>query len=241
MNIYPEIGIKDGKCVNLRKGNFSDVTVYSSDPIAVAIDFAGRNASCIHIVDLDGARYGVGLSSKIVATIARSVSVPVQIGGGARTLAAIEERLSLGVARVILGTTAALNPTFLKDAVNRFGDKIVVSIDALNGKAATHGWTDVTDVSALTLCGEMADYGVKTIIYTDIDKYGMMSGFNAPATKEVIDRYGERLNVLVSGGVATDADVAAAKEIGANGVIIGKALYDGALDLSELIGKYENV
>lgn len=237
MRIYPAIDIKNGKCVRLRQGNFNDMTVYNDNPVEVAKEWIKNGASYIHLVDLDGAREGSGVNSDIIKEIANLSDVPVQTGGGIRTIEDIENKLALGVRRVILGTVAVKNPEIVKEAVEKFGDAIAVGIDAKNGMVAVSGWEEVSEVSAVDLCVKMRDYGVKTIIYTDISKDGMMSGPNIEATKEIVDATG--IDIIASGGVSGMNDLENVDKINAHGAIIGKALYTGAINLKEAVDGFE--
>lgn len=237
MRIYPAIDIKNGKCVRLRQGNFDDMTVYNDNPVEVAKEWIKNGASYIHLVDLDGAREGSGVNSDIIKEIANLSDVPVQTGGGIRTIEDIENKLALGVRRVILGTVAVKNPEIVKEAVEKFGDAIAVGIDAKNGMVAVSGWEEVSEVSAVDLCVKMRDYGVKTIIYTDISKDGMMSGPNIEATKEIVDATG--IDIIASGGVSGMNDLENVDKINAHGAIIGKALYTGTINLKEAVDRFE--
>lgn len=237
MRIYPAIDIKNGKCVRLRQGNFDDMTVYNDNPVEVAKEWIKNGASYIHLVDLDGAREGSGVNSDIIKEIANLSDVPVQTGGGIRTIEDIENKLALGVRRVILGTVAVKNPEIVKEAVEKFGDAIAVGIDAKNGMVAVSGWEEVSEVSAVDLCVKMRDYGVKTIIYTDISKDGMMGGPNIEATKEIVDATG--IDIIASGGVSRMNDLENVDKINAHGAIIGKALYTGAINLKEAVDRFE--
>ncbi len=237
MRIYPAIDIKNGKCVRLRQGNFDDMTVYNDNPVEVAKEWIKNGASYIHLVDLDGAREGSGVNSDIIKEIANLSDVPVQTGGGIRTIEDIENKLALGVRRVILGTVAVKNPEIVKEAVEKFGDAIAVGIDAKNGMVAVSGWEEVSEVSAVDLCVKMRDYGVKTIIYTDISKDGMMGGPNIEATKEIVDATG--IDIIASGGVSGMNDLENVDKINAHGAIIGKALYTGAINLKEAVDRFE--
>lgn len=237
MIIYPAIDIKDGKCVRLTKGKFDDVSVFSDEPNIVAKKWEDSGSSFIHVVDLDGARYGSETSNEIIKKIVQTVSIPIQVGGGIRTLSDIEEKFSIGVSRVILGTVAIKNPDLLKTAVEKYGNKIAVGIDAINGMVAVEGWEEVSTVSAIDLCENMKEIGVKTIIYTDIAKDGMKSGPNFLETKEIIDKTG--LDIITSGGVTTIEDLEGVEAIKSHGVIIGKALYENLLDLEEVIERFE--
>lgn len=237
MIIYPAIDIKDGKCVRLTKGKFDDVAVFSDEPSVVAKKWEDSGASFIHVVDLDGARYGSETSNEIIKKIVDTVSVPIQVGGGIRTLSDIEKKFSIGVNRVILGTIAIKNPELVSLAVQKYGDKIAVGIDAINGMVAVEGWEEVSEISALDLCENMKKVCVKTIIYTDIAKDGMKSGPNFLETKEIIDKTG--LDIITSGGVTTMEDLEGVEAIGSHGVIIGKALYENLLDLEEVILRFQ--
>lgn len=237
MQIYPAIDIKNGQCVRLRQGRFDDVTVYGDDPIKVAERFVKSGATYLHIVDLDGARMGVSYNQEIIKEIVDRFKIPVQTGGGVRSMRDIEKCISLGVSRVILGTVAVKNPELVQEAVKVYGEKIGVGIDAVNGWVAIHGWEEISQVTALELCRKMKDYGVKTIMYTDISKDGMMVGPNVEATKEIIKSTG--VNIIASGGITTMMDLENLEAIGAHGTIIGKALYQGALKLSDVIARFE--
>lgn len=237
MRIYPAIDIKNGKCVRLRQGKFDDMTVYNDNPVEVAKEWIKSGASYIHLVDLDGAREGAGVNSEIIREIANLSDVPVQTGGGIRTIEDIENKLALGVRRVILGTVAVKNPEIVKEAVEKFGDAIAVGIDAKNGMVAVSGWEEVSEVSAVDLCIKMGEYGVKTIIYTDISKDGMMSGPNIEATKELVDKTG--IDIIASGGVSSMNDLENVDKINAHGAIIGKALYTGAINLKDAVDRFE--
>ena len=237
MQIYPAIDIKNGQCVRLRQGKFDDVTVYGDDPIKVAEKFVKSGATYLHIVDLDGARNGMSYNQEIIKEIVERFNVPVQTGGGVRSMRDIEKRISLGVSRVILGTVAVKNPELVQEAVKAYGDKIGVGIDAVNGWVAIHGWEEISQVTALDLCMKMKDYGVKTIMYTDISKDGMMIGPNVEATKEIIKMTG--VDIIASGGITTMMDLENLEAIGAHGTVIGKALYQGALKLSDVIARFE--
>ncbi|MGE4215305.1 MAG: 1-(5-phosphoribosyl)-5-[(5-phosphoribosylamino)methylideneamino]imidazole-4-carboxamide isomerase [Anaerotignaceae bacterium] len=237
MQIYPAIDIKNGQCVRLKQGRFDDMTVYGNDPLGIARKFVAAGATYLHVVDLDGARMGAGYNQDVIKKIIDTFNVPVQTGGGIRTMRDIEERIAIGVSRVILGTTAVSNPEIVKEAVKIYGDKIAVGIDAVNGRVAIQGWEKVSEVSAMELCKQMKKFGVKTIIYTDITKDGMMVGPNIESTKEIIDATG--VNIIASGGISAMMDIEKADQIGSHGVIIGKAIYQGALNLADVINRFE--
>ena len=238
MQIYPAVDIKNGKCVRLKQGNFDAVTVYEQNPVIAAKKWIEKGATYLHIVDLDGAKEEISENEQIIAEIAKLSDVPVQTGGGVRSLKDIERKFQKGVSRVILGTVAVRQPELVKQAVEKFGsDKIVVGIDAKEGYVAIAGWEEISNVSALDLCLKMKEYGVKTIIYTDIAKDGMMSGINLEATKELIEKTG--MYIIASGGISNMADLENVQKINAHGVIIGKALYQQTLDLKQVIKKFE--
>lgn len=237
MQIYPAIDIKNGQCVRLRQGKFEDITVYGDDPMAVAKRWIECGATYLHIVDLDGARQGTSYNADIIRRIAETFSVPVQTGGGIRSMRDIEDKIALGMSRVILGTVAVVNPDLVREAVKAYGDKIAVGIDAVNGRVAIKGWEQVSQVSAKDLGRKMRDFGVKTIVYTDITKDGMMEGPNIAATEELIRATG--IDIIASGGIASLADLENLERIGVQGTIIGKALYQGDLKLKEVISRLE--
>ncbi len=239
MKLYPAIDIKDGKCVRLKQGKFDDVNVYSENPVEVAKTWEMSGASYIHLVDLDGALQGRGVNREVIREIAKSVFIPVQLGGGIRTKADLEEVFSLGVARAIIGTKAVSEPEFVKECIDTFGaEKIVVGIDAKDGKVAVEGWGEVSEITALELGQKMKEMGVKTIVYTDISKDGMLSGPNVAATKELSDATG--IDIIASGGVTTMEDLEKIHANGIHGAIIGKALYEKRIDLAKAISVFEN-
>ena len=201
MRLYPAIDVKDGQCVRLKKGLFNEVTVYSERPYEIAKGFEEAGAQFIHTVDLDGALKGHGVNAETIKKICSSVNVPVQMGGGIRTLENIQEVLDLGVYRVIIGTKAVENPDFIKAAIDRFGaEHIVVGVDAKDGLVAIEGWEKVSDKTALSLALAMKDIGVQTIVYTDISKDGMLAGPNVEQTKILSDKTG--IDIIASGGMS---------------------------------------
>jgi phosphoribosylformimino-5-aminoimidazole carboxamide ribotide isomerase len=238
MQIYPAIDIIDGKAVRLTQGKFDDVTVFNDDPADAAKAWVDAGASYIHIVDLDGARYGKSFITGIIKSIRERYDIPIQTGGGVRSLQDVTDRIEAGASRVIIGTAAVKNPELVKQAVELYGDKIALGVDAKNGMVAISGWEEVSNVTAVDLCLKMKSYGVNTVIYTDISKDGMMCGPNIESTKDLIEKTG--MDVIASGGVSQLSDVENVDKIGAAGVIIGKALYNGALDLKEVLNKFEN-
>lgn len=237
MQIYPAIDIIDGKAVRLSQGSFEEVTVFNDSPVEAAKDWIEAGATYIHIVDLDGARYGKTFVTEIIKDIKSQYDIKIETGGGVRTMKDIEDRINAGASRVIIGTAAVKNPELVKEAVKKFGDKIAVGVDAKNGMAAISGWEEISNVTAVDLCLKMKEYGVDTVIYTDISKDGMMCGPNIESTKDLIEKTG--MNIIASGGVSKMEDIENVNNINAAGVIIGKALYNGALNLKDVINKFQ--
>jgi phosphoribosylformimino-5-aminoimidazole carboxamide ribotide isomerase len=238
MKLFPAIDIKNGQCVRLRQGSFEDVLVYSDLPLKIAKQWEASGASFIHIVDLDGALVGHSVNEDVIKTIVSEVNIPVQVGGGIRTIKDIESKLSLGVDRVILGTKAVKDPGFVKEAISIFGSsKIVIGIDAKDGMVAIEGWEKISSYHAVSLALEMKQYGVKTIVYTDISKDGMLQGPNITHTKEMVEATG--LNIIASGGISSLKDLEMCQEINVYGAIIGKALYENKIDLRKAISLFE--
>lgn len=238
MRLYPAIDIKNGQCVRLRQGVFEDTTVYANEPFEVAKEFEADGAKFLHIVDLDGALRGTGANGEALKKIVENVSIPVEIGGGIRTMEDIEHRLSLGVTRVILGTKAVENPEFVKEAVEKFGaDKIVVGIDAKDGMVAIKGWETISNMDAVTLALSMKEMGVKTIIYTDISKDGMLCGPNFGQTARLVEATG--MDIVASGGVSCMDDLIELEKINVEGAILGKAIYEKRVDLKEAAARFD--
>ena len=231
--VYPAIDIIGGNAVRLSQGDYARKDVYHADPSEVAKRWEFEGGEFIHVVDLEGAKEGKSFNRDAIAKICASVSVPVQVGGGIRSMETVEDMLSIGISRVILGTAALANPEFVKEAVAKFGEKIAVGIDAKDGKVAVQGWLEVSDVGAVEFAKEMEKIGVQTIIYTDIATDGMMMGPNVEAMREMAAEVG--VNVIASGGVSKAADVEALRTTGVGGVIVGKALYIDAVKLGEIL------
>ncbi len=237
MKLFPAIDIKNGQCVRLRQGQFHDVEVYSQMPVYIAKGYQASGAAFIHIVDLDGALAGHSVNDDVIRSIVENVSIPVEVGGGIRTIQDIENKLKLGVGRVIIGTKAVENPQFVKTAVMTFGaDKIVVGIDAKNGMVATDGWEKLSNYNAVQLALDMKEIGIRTIIYTDILRDGMLSGPNVEHTKEMVEKTG--MDIIASGGVSSMKDLDDLDSIPVYGAIIGKALYENRIHLGEAVKKY---
>lgn len=238
MRLYPAIDMKDGKCVRLRQGMFEEKTVYAEEPYKVAMEFEKAGAKFLHLVDLDGALLGVGANDEALKKIVESVSIPVEIGGGIRTVQDVEQKLNLGVARVILGTKAVEDPAFVKEVITRFGaDKIVVGIDAKDGMVAIKGWETISSVDTVSLALSMKDLGVKTIIYTDIAKDGMLCGPNVMQTARMVETTG--LAIVASGGVSCMEDLEKLETIGVEGAILGKAIYEKKVDLKVAAARFQ--
>lgn len=241
MIILPAIDIKDGNCVRLFRGDFSTVEKVASDYLETAKSFENAGASWIHMVDLDGAKEGRPVNTKIYTDVAKKTSLKVELGGGIRSLETIQEYLNMGITRVILGSVALKNPKLVSDAVEKFGsEKIVVGIDAVNGMVATEGWLESSDVNYIELADKMISVGVKYFIFTDISKDGTLSGVNTEQLKALADETQGRADIVASGGVHTMDDIMACKEMGLYGTICGKSIYKGTLNLKEAIKYAEN-
>lgn len=232
--LFPAIDIRNGNCVRLIQGNYNKETVYSDSPTEMALQWQEKGAEYLHLIDLDGAKTGNSLNKQAIQDIAQAVSIPVQVGGGIRSMDTIKEHIDNGVSRVIIGTAAINNPEFLKEAVKEYGNKIAVSIDARNGYVATDGWTETSNVKATDLLKELEQIGVKTIVYTDIFKDGMLQGPNFAELNAI--QQATTIDVIASGGVTTKDDIAQLEQMNMYGAIIGKALYDGNLVFEELVG-----
>ncbi|MCK5812224.1 MAG: 1-(5-phosphoribosyl)-5-[(5-phosphoribosylamino)methylideneamino]imidazole-4-carboxamide isomerase [Clostridiales bacterium] len=236
MIIYPAIDLLNKQCVRLTKGKYDLVTVYSNDPMSFALKWKQTGAKYLHIVDLDGARNGNAINLPIIKKIAKKVNIPIQTGGGIRTLQRIEELLNCGVTRVIIGTKAVKDQAFVKKAISLYGEKIAIGIDAKDGYVAIDGWENTSDFEAVTFAKMMENLGVKTIIYTDISRDGMMQGPNVEAMKHMVDS--TNLRIIASGGVSKRSDLDELLTTNVNGVIIGKALYEKTIKLDEVSNAY---
>lgn len=239
MEIIPAIDLKDGRCVRLYQGDFAQMTVYADDPVAVARAWQAQGATRLHLVDLDGARAGRPQNVDAVLAITQAVQIPVQLGGGLRREEDVEAALALGVERVIIGTAAIAETELVARLLNRFGEQIVIGIDARNGMVATDGWTVTSTVAATTLAAQMAALGARRIIYTDISRDGALSGPNFTALTELIRADGPA--IIASGGIATLDHVRRLAQLGVEGAIIGKALYVGAISLPEALAVAQTV
>lgn len=233
MELIPAIDLKDGRCVRLFQGDFAQTTVYSDDPVATACRWVDQGAARLHVVDLDGARTGRPTNIDAVLAIVRAVGVPVQLGGGLRREEDVGAALDLGVERVILGTAAVEQADLVARLLARFGDRLIVGVDARDGRVATAGWTETADVRAVDLVRHMADLGVRRVIYTDISRDGTLTEPNFEALAELIWPGGPA--VVASGGIAQVAHLTRLAALGAEGAIVGKALYDGKIDLGQAL------
>ena len=236
MIIFPAIDLRDGKCVRLLRGDFAKETVYSSNPEDVALRWVREGAEYLHVVDLDGALAGKPQNTEVIKKILSSVQIPIEVGGGIRTLETIENTLELGVKRVILGSVAVQNRSLVKEACQRYRDRIVVGIDAKDGITVIDGWGVSGGIPAVELAKELASFGLKTVIYTDISRDGTLSGVNIEATSKLAIESG--VDIIASGGVKSLEDIHALKKCevdGIVGVIAGKSIYEGTLSLSEAI------
>lgn len=236
LTLYPAIDLKDGACVRLRRGDMDDATIYSDDPAAQARAWQDAGSQWLHVVDLNGAFAGHAVNHAAVAGILAAATVPVQLGGGIRDMAGVERWLEAGVRRVILGSAAVRDPALVRDSCRRFPNRVVVGIDARDGFVATDGWAATSSLAAAELAARFADAGVAAIIYTDIGRDGMLGGLNLAGT--VALAAASTIPVIASGGVGTLADLtalAAAAHPNIEGVVVGRALYDGRVVLAEAL------
>ncbi|NJL82994.1 MAG: 1-(5-phosphoribosyl)-5-[(5-phosphoribosylamino)methylideneamino]imidazole-4-carboxamide isomerase [Chloroflexaceae bacterium] len=247
MDVIPAIDLLDGKCVRLYQGDYQRAQVFSDNPVEVARQWADQGVARLHVVDLNGAKTGNTRQSGAIAAIVQAVAIPVQVGGGLREAESVAQVLALGVERAIVGTIAVEQPERVRELCQQFPGQIVVGIDARNGKVATRGWLETSEVSATTLAEEMANLGVAAIIYTDIYRDGTLSGPNLPALRELASNLG--IPVIASGGISSLSDVLsllALEPVGVTGVIIGRALYTGNVILCEAVravgpGRWQDV
>lgn len=232
MRLFPAIDIQAGQCVRLRRGDFANRTVFGSDPVAVAKHWEEQGARRLHVVDLDGARVGCPQNFEVVRALAEAVRVPVQLGGGIRTPEALDLIQESRVSRIIVGTGAFLDRPFLQEALSRFGARVIVAVDAEDGFVATHGWQKRSSIPVAEFTRGLADEGVREVLYTDVARDGMMSGMNIKAYEDLARQ--TEVEIIASGGVTTLEDLRAVKKLeplGVTGVIVGRALYEGAFTL----------
>ena len=237
MKIFPAIDLRGGRVVRLVQGDYDRETAYSGDPAAVARGFLDAGATCLHIVDLDGARDGAQANVAALRALAAIEGLYTEIGGGIRDERALENCLALGVGRVILGTVAVTDYGFVRDMIRKYGDRVAVGVDARGGFVAIDGWKTITEVKTLDLYLRLESDGLDTVIVTDISRDGALRGPNLPAYERLRDSLS--LKIVASGGVTALGDVRALREIGVQGAIIGKALYTGAIDLKAAIREGE--
>ncbi len=233
MRIYPAIDISGGRCVRLIQGMRQQETVYGEDPVWMAQKWFNEGAKRLHVVDLDGAFDDNSRNAHIIGKISQSVNIPIQMGGGLRSLDRVRLAFDMGVKRAILGTAAIEKPDFVEEAVSIYGDRIAIGIDAKDGKVAIRGWTRESEIDAIELALKMKGIGVKSVIYTDISRDGMLTGPNFESTARMIESTG--LDVIASGGVSSLDDIVKLKAISVSGVIIGKALYNGNIILNDAL------
>lgn len=238
LTLYPAIDLKDGACVRLKRGAMDAATVYGADPAAQASAFEAAGFRALHVVDLNGAFTGGSVNGAAVRAILAAVSIPVQLGGGIRDMAAIDAWLEPGVSRVILGSAAVKNPALVRQAARAYPGRIIVGIDARGGMVATEGWAETSTISASDLALQLADAGITAVIYTDILRDGMLAGLNIAATEALARHAG--IPIIASGGFAGIGDITALKQAvrrtpNLQGAIIGRALYDGSIGASEAL------
>lgn len=232
MIIYPAIDILDGKCVRLKQGRYEDSTIYHENPAETAYIWQQKGAKWIHLVDLDGAKQKRPVNFEAIKAIREKVDIPLQLGGGLRTEGDIKKVLDIGIDRLILGTVAVMNPFFLYQMVCKYGDKIAVGLDAKDNMVATDGWVETKTQNVFEYAKFVEKLGAKTIIFTDIATDGMLKGPNLKAMKQM--REGLNLNLIASGGVSCLQDIIDLKQIGVNGIIVGKALYAKKINLEDI-------
>lgn len=236
MILFPAIDIKDGQCVRLYQGDYDQMTVYASDPVEVARRWQEAGASWLHVVDLDGAKEGHPVNTALIARMCQETTLKIEVGGGLRSLEHIENTLAVGVERVILGTAVLTDRALLDQAVQRWGQRVVVGLDARDGLVAISGWRETSHIKATELARELSDAGVKRFIYTDIARDAAMQGPNLAALRAMLDALqGSATTLIASGGVSSLADLKRLAQLEVEGAIIGKALYVGALDLAEAL------
>lgn len=233
MNIFPAIDLKDKQVVRLLKGDYNQITVYGNNPLEVAKDFKTLGAEFLHVVDLDGAKSGNGENTEIIKTLAKESGLKVQTGGGIRTPETVKNYIDSGIFRVILGTASVKDPGFLKEMVKQYGEKIAVGVDIADGYVAINGWTEKSELEAFSFCDNLVKIGVKTIICTDISKDGAMAGTNRELYKELSEKF--PLDIIASGGVSDMEDIRELTKLNLYGAIIGRALYNGAINLADAI------
>lgn len=240
MKIFPAIDLRDGDVVRLLKGDYNQMTVYGENPLEVAEEFEDAGAEYLHVVDLDGAIDGSQPNFAAVKDIIEGTGLKVEIGGGIRNEDIIVDYAQIGALRVIIGTMAIKDPEFTQRMIKKHGRNVAVGVDISDGYVAIKGWTEVTDKTVDDMCGELIDSGVRTIICTDISKDGAMEGTNIELYRRLQEEYGDYVDIIASGGISTMDDLEKLYEIGVDGVIIGRALYNGALDLADVMNSFSD-
>ena len=241
MIIFPAIDLKDGQCVRLKKGEMDEATVFNTDPAAQARQFESQGFQWLHCVDLNGAFAGRSANADAIKSIRTAIDLPIQLGGGIRDMAAVEGWLAAGITRVILGTAALTDPAFVKEAARKFPKQIVVGADAKGGKIATQGWAQVSELTPVELGKRFEDVGVAAILFTDIDGDGLLGGVNVAATAALAQALS--IPVIASGGVGSNADIEVLVSVGEpniEGVVVGRALYDGRIDVAAALAAAAN-
>ena len=233
MLIFPAIDLFEGKAVRLLQGEYDRMTVYNDDPLSVARDFASQGATCLHLVDLEGAKNGTTPNIDTIRRLAAETELFTEVGGGIRSMDTVRTYLTAGVDRVILGTAAVKDESFLKEAVAAYGERIAVGVDIRDGKVAIHGWTETSGIDAMEFMARLEEIGVRTVICTDISRDGAMAGTNHDLYRQLSEQFS--LQIIASGGVSSIEDVRELAARNLYGAIIGKAYYTGALSLREAI------
>ncbi len=233
IEIIPAIDLRQGRCVRLYQGDYTQETIYSDDPVAVALEWQSRGAPRLHIVDLDGAAKGELCNLDTIAQIASTILVPTQLGGGIRNLETIKQLLKAGVERIILSTAAVEDPKLIEEACRKFSEFIIVGIDAWEGHIATHGWRQETELKTVEFAKSMVQLGVKRFIYTDISRDGTLTEPNFAAIADLV--YTFRLPIIAAGGISSLTHIKMLKQLGVEGAIIGKALYTGDINLKQAL------
>ena len=233
MKLYPAIDLYEGKAVRLYKGEYQQMTVYNENPLEVAMDFQNAGAECIHLVDLEGAKFGTTSNLPVIEKIVKATKLFVEVGGGIRTMQTIESYLAIGVNRVILGTAAVTDRAFLEAALQKYGEKVAVGVDLKDGFVAIKGWTEKSQWTADAFFSDLEKLGVSTVICTDISRDGAMQGTNRDLYKELSSKY--KIQLIASGGVSDLGDVQVLNAMNLHGAIIGKAYYTGAIDLKKAL------
>jgi phosphoribosylformimino-5-aminoimidazole carboxamide ribotide isomerase len=239
IEIIPAVDLKEGRCVRLYQGDYAQETVFSDDPTDVALKWQSLGAMRLHIVDLDGAAAGELRNLEIITEIARSVLIPTQVGGGIRDMAAVDRLLKAGVERVILGTAAVENPELVEEMCRRFGERLVVSIDARGGRVATHGWFKETELETVAFARAVAQLGVRRLIYTDVSRDGTLTEPDFTGVARLVEAI--NLPVIAAGGITSPVHLKILRQIGVEGAIIGRALYTGDIDLKRAMAEVNKI